>query len=376
MRKPDGVCVIVSEAPAESELQMQDFLKDNPEMLPVEELGLPEPLLVVGRESPVASGAIDLLGVVRTGDILIAEFKTGPQNPDFRCALAQMVDYGAQLWQMSYEDFEEKLAARFFASQDCIDMRTKGRVSLKEAAEAVWSDVTQEEVELFQANLAHNLATGTFHFVLVAQRFTATMRQSIEYVNTVMTSSRFFGLEMVRFLGPELEAFEARTVIKPAIKAVPSIPRDILNKSSYLDYISDSSYREALNSLFLLFEDLGLRFSWGTAGVSVRIPVPGSSNPVTIGWFFPPNKLGWMGLRETTLGYDPTTSGTAGAARNLLDGYKLAVQALPGTSKENKGGLKAVHLESSVVVSSLRELESIFRNLVSRMNDLAHSQNS
>jgi hypothetical protein len=320
MRNPKGMRVIVSEAPAESELQLQDFLKDNPEMLPVEELGLPEPLLVVGRESSVPSGAIDLLAVVRTGDILIVEFKTGPQNPDFRSALAQMVDYGAQLWQMPYEDFEGGLATRFFTSVRCTDPRTKGLASLKEAAEAVWSDVTQEELELFQANLAQNLASGNFHFVLVAQRFTDTMRQSIEYVNTAMASSRFFGLEMVRFLGPELEAFEARTVIKPAIKVLRSTPRAILSKSTFLDYISDGSYREALNSLFFLFEELGLRSFWGTAGVSVRIPVPGSSNPVTIAWFFPPKKLGWMGLRATTLGYDPTTPVTAGAARKLFDG--------------------------------------------------------
>jgi RecB family endonuclease NucS len=90
IRTPEGPRVVVSEVPADSEFQLQEFLKDNPEMLPVEELRLPEPLMVVGRESSVSSGGIDLIGVVRTGEVLIIEFKTGLQNTDFRSALAQL----------------------------------------------------------------------------------------------------------------------------------------------------------------------------------------------------------------------------------------------------------------------------------------------
>ena len=52
----------------------------------------------------------------RAGEILIAEFKTGPQNPDFRHALAQAIDSGADLWGMSPEEFEATVAARYFAS--------------------------------------------------------------------------------------------------------------------------------------------------------------------------------------------------------------------------------------------------------------------
>jgi RecB family endonuclease NucS len=52
------------------------------------DLGLPGDLLVVGRETRVASGAIDLLCLSRSGELVIIEFKTGPQNSDFRHALA------------------------------------------------------------------------------------------------------------------------------------------------------------------------------------------------------------------------------------------------------------------------------------------------
>jgi hypothetical protein len=36
---------------------------------------------------------------------MLVEFTTGPQNPDFRHALAQLIDYGSDLWQLSVDDF-------------------------------------------------------------------------------------------------------------------------------------------------------------------------------------------------------------------------------------------------------------------------------
>ena len=47
--------------------------------------------------------------------ILVAEFKTGPKNPDFRGALAQAMDYGADLWGMSYDEFETTVALQYLS---------------------------------------------------------------------------------------------------------------------------------------------------------------------------------------------------------------------------------------------------------------------
>jgi RecB family endonuclease NucS len=87
------------EAPAENEHHLQEVMKNSPTLLPVDDLGISGPLLVVGREASVASGSIDLVGVVPSGDVVLVEFKTGPQNPDFRHALAQLIDYGSDLWE-------------------------------------------------------------------------------------------------------------------------------------------------------------------------------------------------------------------------------------------------------------------------------------
>ena len=112
----EGKHTLLSETLAENEEQLQEFVKANPDLRPVEEFDMTGPVMVVGRETGLASGAVDLVALARSGDLLVIEFKTGPQNSDFRAALAQLLDYGADLWQMTFEEFEQAVAVRNFAS--------------------------------------------------------------------------------------------------------------------------------------------------------------------------------------------------------------------------------------------------------------------
>ena len=48
---------------------------------------------------------------------MIIEFKTGQQNSDFRRASAQLIDYGSDLWRLTYEEFERTVVARCFAAE-------------------------------------------------------------------------------------------------------------------------------------------------------------------------------------------------------------------------------------------------------------------
>jgi hypothetical protein len=93
----DGASPVLDEVAAHDELQLQSRLARNPDLIPIEEFGWGGPLLVVGRETTLPSGSVDLIGVARSGEVLVAEFNTGPQNPDSRHALAQALDYGSDL---------------------------------------------------------------------------------------------------------------------------------------------------------------------------------------------------------------------------------------------------------------------------------------
>ncbi len=69
------------EAPAENEYHLQEVMKNSPTLLPVDDLGITGPLLVVGREASVASGNIDLVGAVPSGDLVSGGIQDRPAEP-------------------------------------------------------------------------------------------------------------------------------------------------------------------------------------------------------------------------------------------------------------------------------------------------------
>lgn len=342
--------VLLSEVEVQNEAQLQERLKDSPDLLPLDEFGLSGPLLVVGRETSLPSGAADLIAIAPTGDLLVIEMKTGPQNPDFRAALAQVTDYGADLWQMTPEVFEATVALRYFASAHC-GPRFKGLTSIGEAAKIAWPTKTEDQHAAFQDRLASVLARGAFTFVIAAQHFTQPMLTTASYLNSVSSGrARYFLVELVRFTGGNFVAFEGRTVLWPT-GPVPKASGPSVNEATFLASISDAAYREALERLFDASHGLGLRFEWGSAGTSIRLLTPYKPEPISLAWVFPPGVSGWMGLRDVTLGYDVTQA--ADAARPALAEYHRTIRQLPGAQDPNRKDLQVYSFQPTVFIGAL-----------------------
>jgi hypothetical protein len=348
----EGGEVMLSEVDAENEAQLQDRLKDSPSLLPLEEFGLPDPLLVVGRETSLPSGAADLLALAPTGDILVVEMKTGPQNSDFRAALAQATDYGADLWQMTPDVFEATVAARYFASTYC-GSSYKGITSLAEAAKVAWPAMTDEDRAAFHDRLAAVLDNGEFNFVIVAQRFTESMMATANYLNAISAGrARYFLVELVRFTSGDFSAFEARTILKPS-RQPPKASAPSTSETTFLETIADTAYREALERLFDTSHGLGLRLEWGARGPSIRVPTPYRTEPISVAWVYPPGVSGWMGLRDATFGYDCTQTKAAEQAQSAFADYQLAISQIADGQKTNVKDLMAHSFKPAAFMDAL-----------------------
>jgi hypothetical protein len=359
--------VLLSEVEALNEAQLQERLKDSPDLLPVEELGLPGPLLVVGRETTLPSGAADLLALAPTGDLVVIEMKTGPQNSDFRAALAQATDYGADLWQMTFEVFEATVAVRHFASVHC-GSAFRGLQSVAEAAKIAWPQMTDEDQATFRDRLTAVLAAGEFHFVIVAQRFTPSMMTTVGYLNKVAGGrARYFLVELVRFTGTDFMAFEARTILKPSPVA-PKASAPSTSETSFLEQIDDPTYREAVERLFETCHGLELRFEWGARGPSIRTLTPYKTEPISLAWAFPPGVSGWMGLKDMTFGYDVTQANGAEGAHTALAQYELAISQLAGARNSQKKDLKSYSFQPATF---MRQLDRIIEALATVVEQAA-----
>jgi len=351
----DGTEPTLEETPAENEAQLQRVLKEHPEIIPVDDFGYQPPLLVVGEETQLASGASDLLGITRTGALLVIEFKTGPQNSDFRSALAQLIDYGANLWGKTYEEFENAAAVRYFESDRCRDLRFKGLKSLESAALVAWPDMTPEDWTETAKAISANLVKGSFDYVLAAQRLTDTSVAAIDYLNAVSAGPRFYGVEVVRFKGADSEAFECRTITKPSRVGSPA-PRDKINLDRLLESIVDEDHSDLIKTFIDRCIGRGLRLEWGSSGVSFRFKTTHRDEPVTLAWLFPPGVSGWMGLTNLSLGYDPGTLKLVPGLQSAFDRYVERVQKIPGAKRATSKSLEVWTFKSDTLATSITEI--------------------
>jgi len=364
----DGGAPVLQEVKAADELQLQELVKDNPDLLPVEEFGMTGPLMVIGRETTLPSGAVDLVALARSGEILIVEFKTGPQNPDFRGALAQLIDYGSDMWTMAYDDFESTVPLRYFGSAQCKDDRLRRSRSLEEAVRAFWGDeISDEDLGALRDRLCRQLESGAFHYVLVAQRFTNTIERTVEYLNNVMSGARAYAVELVRFQGDSVAAFESRTVVKPGRAFGPGTPTPTIDEAKLLEAVTDERYRTMLREFLETCRGLGFRFEWGSAGVSVRVPTPDRPEPLTVAWLFPPGRSGWVGLTDLNLGWDRWSADQNPSIQPVLEEYLQSIRGLSGAESAKAKNLRETvyHLSPDSAIRNFDSLREILATLAS-----------
>lgn len=109
LRREGGSLSVAAESRFTSEEELHTAIASHPEVLPSEDVGL-GPLVPLGSELDLGHGPIDLLCADGGGRPVIVEFKRGSENPDVRKVVAQVLDYGASLWRVDYDDLEQKCA--------------------------------------------------------------------------------------------------------------------------------------------------------------------------------------------------------------------------------------------------------------------------
>ena len=327
----EGASFDLVEVPAPNEHHLQEVVKSQPQLIPADDLGLDGDLLVVGRETALASGYIDLLCVSRTGEIVLIEFKTGPQNPDFRHALAQLIDYGADLWRLDVDDFDRGVVQRYLSSAH-VDASARGARTLRDAVARTGWSLADEEYDAFSARIAEVLATGDFHYVVAAQRFTPSMQLSLEYMNASTRVGRYFLVEVIQLEGAELTAHAAQVVAAPAKRQATRSAggsESTTDAAAFLAQIDDDAYRDAVRDLLATFEALGLEVWWRSKGASIRLPVTDRNAPLSIAWLFPEGS-NWQGANHVTLGVDYGSLAQTPSVDGPVRAYVERVKQLPG----------------------------------------------
>jgi hypothetical protein len=312
------------------------------------------------------------LVVTPAGDILVVEFKTGPDNPDYRHALAQLLDYGADLWRMDPEVFETTVTVSYLATKHCpATDPARDAPSLREAARRTWPHLDDEALDAFERRVAARLDDGGFHFVLAAQRITRNSRTTIEYLQQTHATGSFHAVELVKFVDSSgaTVAYEGRAVTavaKPSGPRRPSTSKG--DPQTVLSAIDDAGYRESLDELIGYCRSLRLSFEAGSVGFSIRVAVPDRKEPVTLGWVFPPATTGWLGLTGVNLGYDRGTVNKLSVAAQFT-AYIERLRTITGAEQVHVSALEAVRMPPAALGTYKTDIAAAIGELVSAIGE-------
>lgn len=130
-------------------------------------------LLIVAREFGTSGGPSDAVGTDKNGEIYIIETKLFT-NTDRRHVVAQVLDYGASLWNnMDSNEFWRKLDDY---------TRDKHQTSLKERLQSKFK-IDEDKAQYTEEQLKKNLAEGNFKFVVLLDKIESRLKDLIYFIN-------------------------------------------------------------------------------------------------------------------------------------------------------------------------------------------------
>lgn len=226
---------------------LQQYIRENPEAIPVYEIAEDKRLFVAAREFPTESGPIDALAVDKDGDIYVVETKLY-KNPDKRTVVAQALDYGASLWKHS-GDFSEFLSL--------LDQETQDKFNLSFAEKAKdFFGLTDEQSNIQLETMQRNLREGNLKFVILMDSMEERLKDLIIYVNQ---NSRFdiyaVELEYYKFNDYEIMIPKIFGVeVKKNVGATSSAKRLKWNEVKFLDYAKQNLSQDIYDQVFRLFD--------------------------------------------------------------------------------------------------------------------------
>ncbi len=153
---------------------LQQYIYDNPDIIPLYDIKEEVRLLILCREFPTTSGPIDAIGVDRDGELYIVETKLY-RNPDKRTVVAQAMDYGAALWRHA-DDFDS-----FVQILEQGVQKTFG-INLREKLVQFFS-LSDEEIAIMLDAMKTRLNDGSFRFVILMDQLESRLKDLILYVN-------------------------------------------------------------------------------------------------------------------------------------------------------------------------------------------------
>jgi len=185
-----------------TEEELQTFLRDHAELIPVDEieLGTP-PLLCIGWEVSVASGSEDLLYVDENGLLTVVETKLKKNQDARRAVVGQILEYASYACAWSIADVEARVH-KFLSSKEC-PKQYRGctfeqalRYFLDKTGSPALEDFSYPS---FLDGIRANLEQGHIRLVIAIDEPPDPLLRIVEFVNRFSERFEMYLIQLKRF---------------------------------------------------------------------------------------------------------------------------------------------------------------------------------
>lgn len=304
LAKDGSPTAIINETDFSSEDRLQAEIERQPELIPGDQITPEQPRrwLLVKREIGIPDSesggnrwSLDHLFIDQDATPTFVECKLS-QNPEVRReVVAQMLEYaanGTKYWPPGrVREAAAQTAEDAGDSLHCWTSRLLGKDD-------------EGNVEDFWASVDTNLADGNIRLVFAANRIPRELQTIVDFLNDQMVKTDVVAVEIKLFQGEDFQALVPRVTGRSAFGRAAQKSSSIRHRvtlESLVQSIERDDYRGFIDRLFTMCRTLGLKSEPGDLGTSWRIETP---KRVTVLWYFPSGRSGWMGLRDLTFGYD------------------------------------------------------------------------
>lgn len=245
----------------ENEDRLQQYIYTVPESIPLYDIKQDIKLLVAAREFPTSSGPIDAVGIDQDGEIYLIETKLY-KNPDKRLVVAQVLDYGASLWN-GYRDFDNfRTTLEGLSRKNFENFYEK----LRE-----FFGLEEDELESLINNMKKNLSSGNYKFVILMDDLYDRLKDLIVFINQ---NSQFdvYAVELEHYKHQDFELTIPK-LFGAQIKKMVGVTRSEgerkqWNESSFFEdaksKLNEEQYK-AVQKLFEFSKDVSSNnIRWGT----------------------------------------------------------------------------------------------------------------
>ena len=178
----------VESADYTAEKELQKLLSETPSLITIDEIrDNASPLVAAVREVGLpGSGFTDLLAFSADGDIVLVECKLAANIEIKRKVIAQLLEYGAYLWNMTYDDLNNVILQK--TNKDLAELVGEA------AGDPEWNE------EEFRGSVQSTLEKGSFILIIAVDEMNEELTRTIRFLNTCGSPSfTFTAFEMRRF---------------------------------------------------------------------------------------------------------------------------------------------------------------------------------